>query len=317
MKKIFTTHQTLPNKGSYQVDRIDDPIELIQGKRTKMEPTSFNEALKVFEKDPEAYALRFVPTTTLHPDSRGQLVAYKESDFPKDLPFLIYQVAALPQFPNGIASEQSHLKRLSSNATTEFREYYSHFPELLGQFHREVFLGLGHIQFAAMSNDAKTVYNWSKYVAELIVDYIASVTRYEDSQESLKGESYVSCLKIDEEPQADGFKGPFDSSGETVKDKLGANATSRGNVIQAVNSMFWNDVDQVLIQEQVSQFREDLVQKNLGNPMVYLEGDKEILAMRDPGELYYFIMMDDYWIRQFTYWLFNQLIKIYYELDGK
>lgn len=317
MKATVITRKELPATASYQVDRLDDPIEFIQKNRKKITPTSFKEALEVFEKDPLAYALRWVPQTTLHPDSRGQLVAYKESDFPKDLPFLVYQAAAIPRSKNGILPEDSYLHWLSLNATEEFRQFYWHFPELMGRFHREVFLGLSHIQFAAMSKDAEKVYNWSTYVAELIDSHIAYQTRYENSEESLKHEDCVRFLEISDEPQAKEALSPFDAGGETVQSKLGTNATCRENVIQAVKSMFWNDVDQILIQEQLSLFRKDLLERQLDNPMVYLEDESEVFAMDDPGELYYFILMDDFWIRQFAYWMFNRHIKMFYELHSK
>lgn len=319
MKKIFRTHRPLNGEGRFEIDRIDDKVRCILEDRKVIEPTEFEEALELFEDDGLAYAMRFVPDIVYHPDSRGELVAYKESDFPKDLTFLYHQAASLPAFNTGIIPEQERVEWLAANCTEEFKDFYCHFPELLGPLHREVFLGLSHIQYAAMSNDAAKMQRWAQYVSNLLYDFIYQSTCTKEGWLYLDHDDCLEFLGIadDLSKGTSDYEVPYDMSGKEAQTRLGINASNRNNVIQAAESMFWLEADQTLIQGQLTRFRRDLIERNLDNPMVYLEDEHEILAMQDPGELYYFIMMDDYWIRQFTYWLFNQLIEIYYELDGK
>jgi hypothetical protein len=326
MRRVISTKREITESGTYQVDRIDDKIQYDLGIYNTIKPTNYKAALKLFKEDDLAYALRFVPSTTIFDDSKGQLVAYKESDFPKDLPFLTYQVIALPRVHSGInkGSVDDYMDFVTKT-TQFFTDFYQHFPELMTAFHRELYMGLCQIQFSAICHDTKKVDSWSKYLDRLIEEYIAFNTRQADDTEPSDFERLLlhdDCLKflgLDEEIQTveSEYEGPFDTNGETVQTKLGVNATSRENVIQAVESMFWNDVDQILIQSQLTRFRKDLIEKDLNNPLVYLEDDSEILSMEDPGELFYFVMMDDFWIRQFAYWMFNQHIEMFIELNTK
>lgn len=128
---------TFNDFGVYKVDRIDDCMDW-HDDSTVLEAENLEQALALFEKDRDAYALRFVPNGTGLLAYRGRLIAYKSAPFPIILPWV--------ESVRGWSNEFSHVAQDEDGTQLDYVEsiiyccndYFHYFPELVPEMHKKV-----------------------------------------------------------------------------------------------------------------------------------------------------------------------------------
>lgn len=176
MRQTIKTEQELPATGIFRIDRIGDPINPTSNLLDTLDTLDTSTAIKQFEEDEFAFSLRMIPVEDLHGDAKGSLIAYKQADFPVDLPFLWWLRARLCELY--ITSDDENpetFKNLGDGVMEDFRLYYSYFPKLVNRFRSEVFLYLSNLQLGALRHHAGKINHQaeklSEFIERSIVDY--------------------------------------------------------------------------------------------------------------------------------------------------
>lgn len=201
MRKVISTKREITEKGIFRIDCIDDDFNGSNFVGKSIDAIDLPAALTSFKETQLAYALRFVPTNWEHGIEIGQLVAYKETEFPVDLPLLKYYT--LDCYITQDESTPETYEWFSESFINGFSHFYSHFPELIGPFQRKVLTGLSKIQTGVKRQHPTMVNRGTEQLAELLDVHIEKYATWGNFEQRLKDDYCNRFLSLEDLQQTE------------------------------------------------------------------------------------------------------------------